>query len=286
MRKVYRTVAAPLALSMALFAGACKAKDAAVQDTALNRDLQLANRDSAAQPALKDVPPAAPAAAPEAAPRSSGTARRPTSGGTRSTEPAPPPAPRTTASGNTETRGTAGTGGTSSSIAAGTLINLTSNDRVCTNTNTAGDKFTATTTADITGPNGVLVPAGSKAIVQVTSVKHSNNSSDPIQMGFAVQYLVVGGKNFPVDGSITDVQVDKVRNSSTGNDAKKVAAGAVIGGIIGQIIGKDTKSTVIGAATGAAAGTAVAMGTADYEGCVPQGGRIQVKLNSPTTIVQ
>src|SRR6266550_3455782 len=47
-----------LALSFALFAGACTAKNdsAAAADSALNRDIQLANRDTAAQPALTDVP--------------------------------------------------------------------------------------------------------------------------------------------------------------------------------------------------------------------------------------
>jgi hypothetical protein len=58
----------------------------------------------------------------------------------------------------------------------------------------------------------------------------------------------------------------------------------VVGAILGQVIGKNTKSTVIGAATGAAAGTAVAMGTANYEGCVPNGGNIKIKLTDAATI--
>jgi outer membrane lipoprotein SlyB len=103
-------------------------------------------------------------------------------------------------------------------------------------------------------------------------------------MTFAVQSISWNGKSYPVDASIDHVDVQKVRNSSTGNDAKKVIGGAVAGAIIGQIIGHNTKGTVIGAATGAAAGTAVAMGTADYEGCVPAGGNIRIKLNSPATI--
>ena len=57
-----------------------------------------------------------------------------------------------------------------------------------------------------------------------------------------------------------------------------------LGGVVGQVIGKDAKGTVIGAATGAAAGTAAAAATANYEGCVNDGGRIVVKLTSPLTI--
>src|ERR1700680_1979903 len=48
---------ASLALSLARVAGACaKTDNTAAADSALNKDIQLANRDTAAQPALTDVP--------------------------------------------------------------------------------------------------------------------------------------------------------------------------------------------------------------------------------------
>src|ERR1700704_1789153 len=48
---------ASLLLSLALLAGACaKTDNTAAADSALNKDIQLANRDTAAQPALTDVP--------------------------------------------------------------------------------------------------------------------------------------------------------------------------------------------------------------------------------------
>jgi hypothetical protein len=283
-----RSLSAPLALSLALVAGACGGggdDDALTQDSALNRDLALANQDTAAQPQLQDVPATEPEAtpAPKSTPSRTTPTRTPTRTPSRTTTPKQPSAP-TTPSGNRVETGEKGSEGATASIAAGTTINLTSGDRVCTNTHRAGDRFTATVTEPVVGPNGATIPAGARAVVQVSSVKRSENANDPIQMGFVVQSISWGGKTYPIDASITDVQVDRVRASSTGNDAKKVIGGAVAGAIIGQILGKDTKSTVIGAATGAAAGTAVAMGTADYEGCVPQGGRIQVRLNSPATI--
>src|SRR5438046_10053831 len=50
---------ASLVLSMALIAGACaKTDNNAAADSALNKDIQLANRDTAAQPALTDIPAA------------------------------------------------------------------------------------------------------------------------------------------------------------------------------------------------------------------------------------
>src|SRR3954468_14951570 len=51
---------ASLALSFAFLAGACaKTDNNAAADSALNKDIQLANGDSAAQPALTDVPASA-----------------------------------------------------------------------------------------------------------------------------------------------------------------------------------------------------------------------------------
>jgi hypothetical protein len=302
MQRYIRSVAAPLALSLAALISACggeRTEDDAMlgQDTALARDLELANRDTAAEPQLSDVPapsaeaPSAETAAAPAPRRSTPTTRRPTATTPPRTTPTTPTTRRettttatTTPSGNTVEPGTKGSEGALATVPAGTNITLTSGERVCTNTHKAGDKFTATVAEPVTGPNGAVIPAGATAVVQVTSVKRSENATEPVQMGFLVQSISFGGKSYPIDARITDVQVDKVRTTSRGSDAKKVLGGAVAGAIIGQILGRDTRSTVIGAATGAAAGTAVAMGTGDYEGCVPQGGRIAISLNSPATV--
>jgi len=288
MRKYIRPFATPLALALVFVSAACVSKDADTlgQDTALPSDLELAGADTAAQPGLNDVPattanPPAPVATtrPNNPPRTTPRTTTP-----RTTTPAAPAAPTTTRSGNTVATGSSGSEGRLATIGAGTSINLTSGSRVCTNTHKAGDKFTATVNEAVVGSNGAVIPAGATAVVQVTSVKRSENTSDPAQIGLVVQTISFGGKSYPVDATITSAAVDRTRESGTKDDAKKVVGGAVVGAIIGQILGKDTKSTVIGAATGAAAGTAVAVGTADYAGCIPSGGRIAIKLNSAATI--
>jgi hypothetical protein len=277
---------APLALSLALVVGGCSDRNndnSMAQDSSLSRDLALANADSSASPQLSDVPSNPPAstqpAASEPAPKPAAPKPRPTTTRPRST-----PTTTTTPSGNTAKTSAAGSEAALASVPAGTEISMTSNDRICTNTNKAGDRFTATVTNSVTGTNGAVIPAGAKAVIQIADLKRSENATDNIQMVFNVLSLSWNGKTYPVNAAIEHVDVDKVRNSSTGNDAKKVVGGAVVGAILGQVIGKNTKSTVIGAATGAAAGTAVAMGTANYEGCVPNGGNIQVKLTEPATI--
>ena len=283
MSSPFRTLA-PLALSLVLVVGACSDRsndNSMAQDSSLSRDLALANSDSAASPQLSDVPSNPPASEPAAAaPKPAAPKPRPSTTRPRTTT----PTTRTTPSGNTEKASAAGGEAALATVPAGSEISMTSNDRICTNTNKAGDRFTATVSNSVTGTNGAVIPAGAKAVIQIADLKRSENATDNIQMVFNVLSLSWNGKTYPVNAAIEHVDVDKVRNSSTGNDAKKVVGGAVVGAILGQVIGKNTKSTVIGAATGAAAGTAVAMGTANYEGCVPNGGNIRIKLNEPATI--
>ena len=280
MSKYIRWAVTPLALAAVLSVGACRddGDDLAGDTAALNRDLELANSDTS-QPQLSDVPSTS---------SSGGTVSRPSTSRPSTSRPsttAPRPStPSTTPSGNRVETAPSGSEGRVASIGAGTSISLTSGARVCTNTHKPGDRFTATVANAVQGSNGAVIPAGATAVVQVTSVERSENANDPARIGLVVQSVRFGGKTYPIDATITNVATETARESTKGDDAKKVIGGAIAGAVIGQILGKDTKSTVIGAATGAAAGTAIAMGTGDYAGCIPAGGNITVRLNSAAQI--
>lgn len=272
---------ASLVLSFALVAGACSNKDdTAAADSALNRDIQLANRDTAAQPALTDVPAAtATTPAPStSAPRTTTTRSTPTTT-TRST-----PRTTTTSSGNTVTRTPAGSAARVGTIPAGATLNLASGSKICTNTNRVGERFNATLTSAVTGSNGAVIPAGATATVEVTELKRSENANDNVVMGFRVVSVTFNGRTYPVSATTSYAQVNKVRNQPKSKDVQKVVGGAAIGAIAGQILGKSTKATVIGAAVGGAAGAGAAAATANYEGCVNSGGRITATLNSSTQV--
>ena len=305
MSKYIYRFAGSLALSFAVLAGACSdsnKSDSLAEDTSLNRDLQMANQDTTAQPALQDVPASGSpstsgpvASAPTTTrtpPRSSGSTVRtpprtpPRSTTTRPSTSAPTPnTPTTTASGNTVTRGTTGSErSTLGSIPAGSEISLTSNSRVCTNTNRVGQRFSATVSNTVSGSNGATIPAGATATIEITELNRSENANDPVKMGFRVVSVTFGGRTYPIDATTTYANVDRVRNQPKNKDVQKVVGGAAIGAIIGQVLGKDTKSTVIGAATGAAAGAGTAAATANYEGCVPSGGRITITLDNAATV--
>jgi hypothetical protein len=177
-----------------------------------------------------------------------------------------------------------GTGARVGTIAAGSVLNLTSGSKVCTNTHHVGDRFTAQVSQAIQGSNGAVIPAGATANVEVTELKRSENANDNVVMGFRVTSVTFGGHTYPVSATTSYAQVDKVKNQPKGKDIQKVIGGAAIGAIAGQILGKSTKATVIGAAAGGAAGAATAAATANYEGCVNSGGRITATLNSSTQV--
>ncbi len=287
MSKYILRYSASLAFAV-LAATACsdksKTSDTLAQDTSLNRDLQLANNDSAAQPALTDVPANKTPAPVASNPAPARTATAPRAPARTTTTTPSRTSTATTSSGNTVTRNTGAGAARSGMIAAGSTLNLSSGSRICTNTNRVGDRFTATVRESITGSNGAVIPAGASAQVEVTELKRSENANDKVVMGFRVVSVSFGGRTYPVSATTSYAEVDKVKNQPSGKDAQKVATGAAIGAIAGQILGKNTKSTVIGGAIGAAAGAGAAAATSNYEGCVPDGGRITITLNSGVTV--
>ena len=304
MKFTFSRVATPVLFAVTLALVACKQgdrpEDVLAQDTSLVHDLQLANADTMAQPQLTDVPATLEPAQNATAPAPRATQRRTSSeiltpnrnprrvattprAAPKPVEPAPIPL---TENGNAVTASNTGSEREVGTIASGSEIALYSGQRVCTNTYAVGDRFTASVAESVQGSNGVSIPAGATAVIELTSLKRSENANDNITMEFVVRSIAFNGTTYPVNSEVTAAQVEKVRNGDASNDGRKVATGAVIGAIAGQILGRKTKSTVIGAATGAAAGAVVAGATGKYEGCVPNGGRISLKLNQVMVVQQ
>jgi hypothetical protein len=272
-------------------------QDALAQDSSLSRDLQLANNDTTAQPQLKDVPTTPPPAPPKPAvvEKERVAVTPPPRKHTPTPKPVPVPqtpatvaTPVTTSSGNTVVKAPstgANTEGTVGVVAAGTSLSLSSGQRVCTNTNTVGDRITASLAEPVTASNGVVIPAGATAVLEVTSLGRSNQAGENMNIGFVVRSIAYGGKTYPVDGQIVSAGVEQVK-APDNNDATKVIGGAAVGAILGHILGgrSKTKGTIIGAAGGAAAGAVLAHQTEKYDACLPSGGQVVLKLDSPLSV--
>lgn len=268
-------------------------EDILAQDSSLTRDLALANQDTLSQPQLQDVPAniaqtpveSTPAPAPKVRVVSHGSGREVPPLVTRRTQSAPAPAATPqqvlTESGNAVTEGARGSERQLGMINAGENISMYAGQRVCTNTNSVGDRFTATLVESVQGTNGAAIPAGATAIVEITRFSRSSNANDAVELELAVRSISINGRSYQVASTVTSAQVDRIRAETGSDDARKVVTGAAIGAIAGQILGRRTKSTVIGAATGAAAGAIVAARNAHYDGCIPTGGRIAIRLTEP-----
>ncbi len=169
-------------------------------------------------------------------------------------------------------------------IAAGTTLNLHASDKVCTNTNAVGDHVSATLDGSVSGTNGASIPSGAAVNMTVTRLKRAENTGDSIVIAFAVNSVTFGGRTYPLDGTVTSTSIDRIRDESKAKDAQKVGIGAVAGAIAGKLIGHSTKGAVVGGVVGAGAGAAAAVETANFQGCIPSGGSIVVKLNSAATV--
>ncbi|WP_145979018.1 hypothetical protein [Gemmatimonas phototrophica] len=249
---------------------------ALASDSALGRDLAMAQQDSV-QPQLQDVPTtpppeptpvAAPAPAPKPTPRPTRPAPRPTTTPAPAA-PAPTPAPAAAATGT---------------VASGTSMSFATNSKICSNTTAVGEKFTAELTEPVNATNGITIPSGATGTFEVTEAKTAQNSNDNTFLRVRLVSVQYGGKTYPAEATVQTASTERVRSATKGTDAKKVAGGAILGAIAGQVIGKSTKGTVIGAAAGAAAGTAAAAATANFDTCLNTGATISVTLDGPMTV--
>jgi outer membrane biosynthesis protein TonB len=294
-----KTRIATLAVGLALFSMACAdqaAKKSAGVDSSLSRDLALAGQQTAQTPTFQDtsVAPTPAKAAPEPKPEEPAPVR------TRTAPPKPKPQPpKAVAQAPAPTPDPApvvapqpiapapapAPASIQGEVAAGTTAGLTGGSKVCTSSNQPGDKLVATLNTPLVGTNGKTIPTGSTVVLELATAT-SGSSADATQMTFRVKSIVVNDKTYTVDAQVVPLSNLEKTKVSDGDhaDAKKVAGGAIAGAILGQIIGHNTKGTLIGAAAGAAAGAAVAKSGEKWEACLPSGGQLQLKLNSPLVI--
>lgn len=286
-------ILAGLAFSLTVAACGKSDKSAAADkmspDTSLASDLAAAGAPPA-QPALADTG-SAPKATPPADTTKKEVARtepekrhkkeKTTTGGGTTTQPSQP---TTTASGNTVTHSAAG-GGNVGTIASGTNIALTADQRICTDSNKVGDTFTATVANPVVGSNGAVIPAGSSVSGHVTALGASKAVGQTVTFSLAFDNLTVNGTGYPIDASMAGTpQLKQHRTTGAGTDAAKVGGGAVVGALIGGLVSHKVSGAVIGGAAGAAAGGGVAVATGKFDACLPQGGKFNIALNSDRQI--
>jgi hypothetical protein len=278
-------LALPLSFSAVACGDAADDREALAEDE-LKRELDLALQGDSVPATFEDTavavaptpepsaPPVQPTPRPQPRPRNPPPQRTPTPTPEPrpvEREPAPAPAPRVV----------------TSSVSTGTNMSLTLNETLSTESNRAGDAFTATVQQPIMDSNGnVVIPAGAVVRGRVTQVQKSGRVGETAVMNLAFESVAFGGDSYPLDASVVQANPQRRSRESTGEQVGKVAAGAAAGAILGRVLGKSTGSTIKGAVVGAAAGTAIAMGTADVDAVLPAGSTMIIRVDAPVTVTR
>ena len=279
MSKSWSTAVMALPLAFAVACSGGDADGSALRQDELDRELELALtgdtvtatfEDTAvvAEPMPAEAPPLKPAPRPTP-PRASRPEPTPV---TPEPEPPPPePQPQFV----------------TVSVPVGTTMQLTLDEALSTETNVAGDAFTATLKDPVLDSYGdVIVPAGAVLRGRVTQVEKSGRVGETAVLSLAFEGLSFDDESYPIEASVISANPERVTRQSTGEQVGKVAVGAAAGAILGRVLGKDTKSTVKGAVIGAAAGTAIAMGTADVDAVLKAGSPMVIRTDAPLEITK
>jgi hypothetical protein len=251
------------ALAAAALISACAKGDQAnrAADTTA-RNLTLAPSETTAT--MTDRPAAetkTPAAQPK--PKATVPARQPAA------RPAPrptPPPPATT------------------TVPAGTAIDIAVVDTISSRGNHAGEPFTALVVADAPSAHRPGLPEGAEVHGTIVEVKPAPNPNTPGTLILAITSITINGKDYPVEARIDSLETIRQGRGVTTGDAAKVGAGAAIGAIAGRILGGNKKGTIIGGIVGAAAGAGAAAASKDSDIVLPAGAHVHITLTKPLVV--
>jgi hypothetical protein len=169
-------------------------------------------------------------------------------------------------------------------LAAGTAIAAKFDSPVSSRTHKPGQRITGTVASDVKDKSGhVVIPAGSKVLVNITAIHESENKSDKTgKLVLTPVKVVIKGRSYPVSGSATALDRMLKDRKTNGGDLAKVGVGVGAGALLGTAVsGGSTKGAVIGGVVGGAVGAQRAVETQDRDVVVPGGSRLKVTLASP-----
>lgn len=277
MRRMFRLTTF-LFLSLAMVTVACGGGDDDVD--AVDRELDLAMAgDSLAElddaPAEgEDAPQEVEAETPTESPRESPPPRRETPPAapppqTEATpDPEPPPAPRYQ----------------QMSVGAGSLLRVSLDRELSTETSNVGETFTVTVLDPVMGEGGVVIPAGTKIQGEVTALEPSGGSGQQAMIRLDFGQLLLDGESHQVAMTVAEANPTTKGRKSTEEKAVTIGAGAAVGAILGRVIGGNATGTIVGGVAGAAAGTAIALGTEDVDAVLEAGSEMTLRVEERITV--
>jgi hypothetical protein len=170
-------------------------------------------------------------------------------------------------------------------ISIGTMMSLTLDEALSTETSQPGDAFMATVHEAVHDADGtIVIPAGATVRGRVTHVQKSGRVGETALLNVAFEAVSWDDARYPLDATVVQANPERLSRSSTAEQIGKVAAGAAAGALIGRVIGGRNRDAVKGAVVGAAAGTAIALGTADVDAVLKAGSLMVIRIDQPIEV--
>ena len=167
-------------------------------------------------------------------------------------------------------------------IPAGTLLTVRLTERLSTDTNQAGDSFTATLDQPLVVEGFILAERGARLEGRVLEAEKAGRLRGVSSLAI---HLVRLRTSDGQDVAIQTARFVKEGETSRREDAAKVGAGAAIGAAIGAIAGGG-RGAGIGAAAGGAAGGGTVAATRGKPTVLPSETRLSFKLQEPLTLTE
>lgn len=161
-------------------------------------------------------------------------------------------------------------------VPAGQELDVRLERELSSNTAQVEDRFTATTVADLSQGNDVLIPAGSTLRGVVSSVTNATRTQRKGSLTVAFDQITIRGRSYPMHGTVTQA----LESEGIKGELPRIGAGSAVGAIIGGIIG-GAKGALLGVLIGGG-GTIAA--TEGKDVTLPAGTILRVKLDEPLMV--
>jgi hypothetical protein len=165
-------------------------------------------------------------------------------------------------------------------VAADSVIGLEIESTITTDRARVEDPVVARVTRDVKVGNRVVIPAGSKANGEVTTVERGGRLKERARLGVRFTSIVLA------DGTQLPIQTETIYregDSPTKESTAKIGGGAIGGAIIGGILGGG-KGAAIGSVVGAGAGTGAVMAGGRNAATLPSGTPVTVRVHEPVVV--
>jgi hypothetical protein len=142
------------------------------------------------------------------------------------------------------------------------------------------DPVEAHVTRDVRVGDRVAIPAGAKAVGEVTLVERGGRLRDRARLGIRFTSIVLA------DGTRVPIATDTIfreGDAPGGESAAKIGGGAIGGAILGGILG-GAKGAIIGGTAGAGAGSAAVLAGGRNAATLPAGTSVTVHILKPATV--